>query len=282
VLTAADFVITPDYFRTIGMTVLRGRSFTEEDDASTARVVMVNQKFADRYLPGEDPVGKQIRLQVTGAPPGWSQIIGVVNNVKRYSESESEDPNVYETFLQRPRPGFSLVLRATGEPNGLITTMRNTVAGVDSELPLDRLMSMTGVIDREKGGDAFFSRALASFAFLALVLAAIGIYGLIAYSVGQRTYEIGIRIAMGAKRQDILKMIFREGMTMTAIGGAIGLALSLPLPKVFEAMFMDTHVHEPSLYFLVPLAIVAVALLAMYVPARWAARVDPMNALRQE
>jgi putative ABC transport system permease protein len=282
VLTAADFVITPDYFRTIGMTVLRGRSFTEEDDASTGQVVMVNQKFAERYLPGEDPVGKQIRLEVRGAPPGWSQIIGVVNNVKRYSESETEDPNVYEPFLQRPRPGFSLVVRATGEPNSLITEMRNTVAGVDSELPLDHLMSMAGVIDRERGGDAFFSRALADFAFLALLLAAIGIYGLIAYSVGQRTYEIGIRIAMGAKRLDILKMIFREGMTMTAIGGAIGLALSLPLPKVFEAMFIDTHVHEPGLYFLVPLVIVAVALLAMYVPARWAARVDPMNALRQE
>jgi putative ABC transport system permease protein len=282
VLTAADFVITPDYFRTIGMTVLRGRSFTEEDDAGTAHVVMVNQKFAERYLPGEDPVGKQIRLEVTGAPPGWSQIIGVVNNVKRYSESKTEDPNVYETFLQRPRTGFSLVVRATGEPNSLISEMRNTVAGVDSELPLDQLMSMTGVIDREKVGDAFFSRALAGFAFLALLLAAIGIYGLIAYSVGQRTYEIGIRIAMGAKRQDILKMIFREGMTMTAIGGAIGLALSLPLPKVFEAMFIDIRVREPILYFLVPLVIVAVALLAMYVPARWAARVDPMNALRQE
>jgi putative ABC transport system permease protein len=114
------------------------------------------------------------------------------------------------------------------------------------------------------------------------VLAAIGIYGLIAYSVGQRTYEFGIRIAMGAKRQDILKIIFREGMTMTAVGGTIGIALSLPLPKVFEAMFTDTHVHEPSLYFLVPLVILAVALLAMYVPARWAARVDPINALRQE
>jgi putative ABC transport system permease protein len=282
VLTTTDFVITPDFFRTIGMTVLRGRSFSEQDDSTKARVVMVNQKFVERFLPGEDPIGKQIRLEVTGAPPGWSQIIGVVNNVKRYSESQTEDPSVYEPFLQRPRPGFSLVVRATGEPNSLISGMRNTVAGLDTELPLDHLMSMSGVIDRQRGGDAFFSRALGGFAFLALVLAAIGIYGLIAYSVGQRTYEFGIRIAMGAKRQDILKIIFREGMTMTAVGGTIGIALSLPLPKVFEAMFTDTHVHEPSLYFLVPLVILAVALLAMYVPARWAARVDPINALRQE
>ena len=282
VLTAADFVITPDYFRTIGMTVLRGRPFTEHDDATAARVVIVNQKFVDRYLPSEDPVRKQIRLEVTGAPSGWTQIIGVVNNVKKYSESQTEDPNVYEPFLQRPRAEFALMVRATGDPNGLITEMRNTVAGVDTDLPLDHLMSMSAVIDRQKGGDSFFSRALAGFAVLALVLAAIGIYGLIAYSVGQRTYEIGIRIAMGARRQDVLRMIFREGMTMTAIGGAIGLALSLPLPKIFEAMFSDTHIHEPSLYFLVPLVILAVAVLATYVPARWAARVDPMHALRQE
>jgi putative ABC transport system permease protein len=282
VLTAADFVVTPDFFRTTGMTVLRGRSFSEQDGANATRVVMVNQKFAERYLPGEDPIGKQIRLEVTGAPSGWSQIVGVVNNVKRYSESETEDPNIYEPFLQRPRSQFSLIVRATGEPNSLITAIRGTVAGVDTELALDHLMSMSAVIDRQKGGDAFFSGALAIFAFLALVLAAIGIYGLIAYSVGQRTYEIGIRIAMGARGQDILKMIFREGMTMTAIGGAIGFVMSLPLPRVFESMFSDTHVHEPGLYFLVPIVILAVALLATYVPARWAARVDPMNALRQE
>ena len=173
-------------------------------------------------------------------------------------------------------------MRATGEPNRLATAMRNTVAEVDTELPLDHLMSMSAVIDRQRGGDAFFSRALAAFALLALILAAIGIYGLIAYSVGQRTYEIGIRIAMGAKAQDILKMIFREGMTMTAVGGAIGLAMSLPLPRIFEAMFVDTHVHEPRLYFLVPLVILAVALMATYLPARWAARLDPVDALRQE
>jgi putative ABC transport system permease protein len=123
---------------------------------------------------------------------------------------------------------------------------------------------------------------LGVFALLALGLAAIGIYGLIAYSVGQRTHEIGIRMAMGARNQDILQMIFREGLKMTVIGAAIGLALSIPLPEVFEAMLSDTHVHEPSLYFLVPIVILGVATMATYIPARWAARVDPMNALRQE
>jgi len=141
---------------------------------------------------------------------------------------------------------------------------------------------MSAVIERQNIGDEFFTRALGVFALLALGLAALGIYGLMAYSVGQRTYEIGIRVAMGARSQDILQMIFHEGLRMTVIGGAIGLALSIPLPHVFEATLTDTHVHEPSLYFLVPVVILAVATLATYIPARWAARVDPINALRQE
>jgi putative ABC transport system permease protein len=282
VRTAADFVITPEFFRTAGITVLRGRSFTEQDNGARERVVMVNQKFVERYLPGEDPIGKQVRLEVTGAPAGWSQIVGVVNNVKRYSESTAEDPNVYESFLQRPRAEFSLMIRVAGEPNSLVADLRNTLAQVDADLPLSRAMSMSEVIERQNVGDAFFTRALGTFALLALGLAAIGIYGLIGYSVGQRTYEIGIRMAMGAGRQHIFAMIFREGIKMTVIGGAIGLALSIPLPSIFEAMFSDTRVHEPSLYFLVPVVIVAVATIATYVPARWAAGIDPMNALRQE
>jgi len=282
VLTAADFVVSTEYFHTTAVAVLRGRSFTDQDNGMSPSVVMVNQKFADRYLAGQDPVGKQIHLEVSGAPVGWSQIIGLVKNVKRYSESEGEDPIVYEPFLQRPSGQFALVIRTTGEPDNLITALRNTAGQADSDSPLDHVMSMAAVIDRQNVGDQFFSRALAVFAFLALVLAAIGIYGLIAYSVGQRTYEIGIRIAMGARSQDILRMIFREGLKMTVIGGAIGLALSFPLPKIFESMLSDTHVHEPSLYFIVPVVILTVATLATYVPARWAARLDPINALRQE
>jgi len=282
VLTAADFVVTADFFRTIGMTVLSGRSFNDQDNSAAEHVVVVNQKFVDRYMPGEDVIGKRIRLEVTGAPAGWSQIVGVVNNVKRVPETEGEDPHVYESFLERPRAEFSLMVRATGRPDTLISDLRNTVAQVDAELPLSRPMSMSAVIDRQTGADDFFSRVLAAFAILALVLAAIGIYGLIAYSVGQRAYEIGIRMAMGARSQDILRMIFREGLNMTLIGGAIGLALSLPLPRVFEAIFIDTRVHEPGLYIFVPMVILAVATLATYVPAHRAARVDPMNALRQE
>jgi putative ABC transport system permease protein len=282
VLTAFDTVVTPDYFRTARISLLKGREFSDQDNESAPRVVVVNQKFVDRYLHGEEAIGKQIRAEVSGAPSGWSQIIGVVNNVKTYSETSAEDPGVFETFQQRPVSSFNVMVRSANEPNGLIPELRDTVAQIDAELPLARLMSMPAVIDRQKGGDQFFTRALAGFAFLALLLAAIGIYGLIAYSVGQRTYEIGIRMAMGAKSQDVLRMIFREGLIMTAIGGAIGFAMSLPLPKVFGAMFFDLHVNEPRLYFVVPIIVLIVACVASYIPARRAARVDPIHALRQD
>jgi putative ABC transport system permease protein len=282
VLTAFDTVVTPDYFRTARISLLKGRQFSDQDNASAPRVVVVNQKFVDRYLHGEEAIGKQIQAEVSGAPSGWSQIIGVVNNVKVYSEATAEDPGVYEPFLQRPFSSFNVMVRSTTEPNSLIPELRDTLAQIDAELPLARLMSMPAIIDRQKGGDQFFTRSLAGFAFMALLLAALGIYGLIAYSVGQRTYEIGIRMAMGAKSQDVLRMIFREGLMMVAIGGAIGFAMSLPLPKVFGAMFFDLNVNEPRLYLFVPVIVIALACLATYIPARRAARVDPIHALRQE
>jgi len=174
------------------------------------------------------------------------------------------------------------MVRASSDPNSLASALRNTVAQVDAELPLARVMSMPAIIERQGGGDSLFVSMLGSFATLALILAAIGIYGLIAYSVGQRTHEIGIRMALGASNPDVLRMVLWQGMKMSAIGTAVGLVLALPLPKVFEAMFYGLHLSEPRLYFIVPVAIIAVAMLATYIPARRATRIDPMAALHQE
>ncbi len=165
VLTATDTVVTPGYFRTTGISVLRGRSFSEQDNVKAPRVVMVNQKFIDHYLNGEDAIGKQIHMELSGAPAGWSEIIGVVNNVKAYSEAPREDPGVYEPYLQRPVASFSLMVRATADPNGLTSAVRNVVAEFDSELPLAHMASMSSIIELQGGGNMFFSRALASFAF---------------------------------------------------------------------------------------------------------------------
>jgi predicted permease len=280
--TALDVVVTADYFRAAGIPLLHGRTFTEMDNATTPRVILVNQEFVHRHLQDQEPLGKQIRLDVSGSTPEWSEIVGVVGNVKTYSEATADDPTAYELFLQRPVQTFSLMVRTSSDPNSLAAALRNAVAQADAELPLNRLMSMPNVIERQKAGNPFFGRVLGSFAFLALILAAIGIYGLIAYSVGHRTHEIGIRLALGANSPDVLRMVLWEGVKMTAIGGIIGLAMALPLPRIFDAMFYGIHVREPRLYFVVPVAILVVAMLATYIPARRATRVDPMVALRYE
>jgi putative ABC transport system permease protein len=245
-------------------------------------VLLVNQKFVERYLAGQEGLGREVRLEVNGAPAGWSQIVGIVSNVKTYSESTREEPEVYEAYLQRPVASFSVMVRTSSDPNALVSGVRNTAAQLDAELPLARVMSMPEVIESQRQGNPFFVYVMGTFSVLALLLAAIGIYGLIAYSVGQRAHEIGIRMALGARRQDVQRMVLSEGLKMSAVGGLIGLALALPLPKLFGAIFFDLHVHEPAVYFVVPVAILVVALVATYVPARRAARVEPMNALRQE
>ena len=235
-----------------------------------------------RDLQDQEPLAKEIQLDVGSAAPAWREIVGVVGNVKSYSEGTRDEPQVYEAFLQRPVASFSLMVRATSDPNSLTVAVRNEVAQVDAELPLDRVMSMAAVIEQQRAGNPLFVHILGIFALLVLLLAAVGIYGLVAYSVGQRMHEFGIRMAMGARTPDVLRMILWEGLKMVAVGGAIGLAIALPLPKLFDAIFFDLHFREPRLYFIVPLTILIVSMLATYIPARRASRVDPMLALRRD
>ena len=279
---ALDVVVTPDYFQATGTPLLRGRTFSDNDGATAPRVVVVSQKFVERYLNGAEPLGKQITLEVSGATAEPSQIVGVVGNVKTHSQSVRDDPEVYEPFLQRPVSNVSLIARAKGDPNVLASSLRNTMAQLDFELPLSQVMSMPAVIEAQKSGTPFFMRALGAFAAMALILAAIGIYGLVAYSVGQRIPEIGIRMALGANSRDVLRMVLAEGAKISVIGGMAGLTLALPLPRVFNAMFPDLHAGQPWIYIVVAITILLVAIAATYIPARRAAHVDPMQALWQE
>jgi putative ABC transport system permease protein len=276
---AYAMVASVDYFRAAGIALLRGRTFNESDDAAAPRVVVVNQEFVHRYFQNKDPLGQQIRLDVSGVAPEWSEIVGVVGNVKNYSEDPNDDPQAYEPFLQHPIPSFSLMVRSGSAPDNLATALRKAVAQMDVELPLLKVMSMPSVIATQRGGDRLFLEMLGGFALLALIMAAIGIYGLISYSVGQRTHEIAIRMALGAERWDVRRMVLWEGIKMAGIGAAIGFAVALPLPKLFAAMFNGLRAGDSRIYIVVPIALVLVAMLAAYIPARRASGIDPMRAL---
>ncbi len=265
-----------------GVPLLRGRALTEMDKGDAPRVVMVNQEFVHRYFQDRDPLGKQIQLDIQDAAPVWSEIVGVVSDVKNYSEGTQVDPEVYEAFLQRPVASFSIMLRSSVEPGSLTPELRHAVGQMDGELPLLQLMSMDRVLENHRSGNPLFERLLGTFALLALVLAAIGIYGLVAYSVGQRTHEIGIRLALGAKGSDISGMILRDGLKVAAIGSGIGLAAALPLPKLFDSIFVGLHFGSPGVYPVVAAAMLMVAVVATYAPARRAMHVDPTTALRNE
>lgn len=280
--TADHVMVTPEFFAAAGIAALRGRTFTSQDNANTPRVIVVNQLFVERYLGGGDAVGKQIKLETGDGTPAWEQIVGVVANVKHHSELTRIDPMVYEAFAQRPGGEIAMMLRGEAPPDAPIPALRRTVASLDPELPLLHVMSMEEVIEVQRNGDPVFEEILATFSVLALVLAAIGIYGLIAYSVRQRTQEFGIRLALGAKQRDIAGMVFREGLKVTAIASVIGLLLSLPLGRLFDSMFEGIEFVSPVVYPTMLALIVAVAMMATYIPARRAASVDPTSALRNE
>jgi predicted permease len=281
--TAADAVVTENYFRTASVPILRGRAFTKHDDTGAPRVVVVNQEFVHKYFQDRDPVGKQIQLDITDTPPVRSEIVGVVGNVRNYSEDPNMLPQVYEAYLQRPVASFSLLLRSNVEPSSLSPAVRQVVAQLDAELPMLRVMSMDDEINDQRNGNPLFERLLATFAILALILAAIGMYGLIAYSVGQRTREIGIRLALGAKGSDISRMILIEGLKVAVVGSSVGFVMALPLPKVFNSIFQSQVLFgAPAIYPIVLAVMLCVGFCATLGPARRATRVDPTAALRND
>ncbi|HET9741315.1 MAG TPA: ABC transporter permease [Terriglobales bacterium] len=280
---AVYFVVSPGYLAAAQIPLLRGRDFARSDNSSAPKVAIVNAEFARRFFPGVDPIGKTIRIDTPDPERAdWRMIIGIAGNVKNFSLQHSDDPEVYESYLQHPATAMNVVVRTAGDPGALAPSLRQAVYGLDKDLPLSDVESMTKLLNTQETGDHFFTAMLATFAGLALLLAAIGIYGMVAYSVGQRTREIGIRMAMGAQRKSILRMVVAQGAWLALIGGGIGLAMSLPLPQAFSAMFQDFYVTGTQVFIAVPLVIALTALLACYIPARRAVKVDPTRALRCE
>ena len=269
-------------FDVLGLKLMEGRTIAESDTATTHRVAVVNRVFAERFFPGESPLGRYIRMEYAG--PAWSEIVGIVGNIKASYRPKEEDAQVYESYLQEPTmdPEMWIAVRTAGDANAAARALRSAVWAMDRNQPVGSLATIARIIDRQQGGDYVFDALLGVFGALALVLAAVGIYGVVAYAVAQRTHEIGICMALGAHRGDILGAVIGKGMLLGVVSIAIGLAAAAPLPGLFRAMLQGYRVHSTPIFLCVPWGLLLVVLAAIYVPAARAARVDPMEALRYE
>jgi putative ABC transport system permease protein len=278
--SADYFAVGPNYFRTMEIPLMRGRDFSDSDNASAPVVAIVNREFARRFFAKGDAIGS--RIEVDEGRHKQAQIVGIVGNVNKYVGQLSPHPQIYECFLQIPFAGMTLLLRSRLAPSTLAPLLRSAVWSVDKDQPVGRIQTMKDLFADNIGGDKLMVALMGIFAGLALMLAAIGIYGVIAYSVNQRTREIGIRVALGAQKKDVLGLVLRQGGLLAAIGCAIGFALALPLPRLFGAILNGIAPQGPVVAIAVALIVAAVSLFATYIPARRAAKVDPMVALRYE
>jgi putative ABC transport system permease protein len=273
--------ITPDYFRAMGIRLLRGRTFTWADNEGSLPVAIINESAARQYWPNEDAMGKRVKLE-DGSAPVWRQVIGMVGDVRQDSLVKAGRPEVYAPLLQAPVPYLVLAVRTRAEPTALTAAVRHAVMAVDRDQPLFRIQTMQQVVEDSVAGRRFQMSLLGIFATIALGLAAIGIYGLMSYTVNQRTHEIGIRMALGARREDVLNLVVRHGMMLAIAGVVLGTVGALLLTRLLSGMLYGVAVNDPTTLLSVATLLIGVAALASFIPARRATRVDPMVALRYE
>jgi putative ABC transport system permease protein len=265
----------------MGIPLLRGRSFTEQDNRTAPPVVLINETMAKQYFPDEDPIGK--RINVTNGPERFREIVGIVGDVKQYGLTQPSPLQTYEPYRQNSFSGVTLVVRTVGDPTTLTSTVRDQVHQLDKDQPLGTTRTLGQLVAGSVAQERFIMLLLGVFAAVALVLAAVGLYGVVSYSVTQRTQEIGIRMALGAARRDVLRLVVGHGMLLTIIGVAIGLggALAVSTLLMSKLLFAVTAV-DPLTFVAIPVVLAAVALGACLVPARRAMKVDPMVVLRYE
>ena len=275
------YAATPDYFRAMGMRLVRGRWFNEQDGRTGRRAVIINESFARRFWPNEVPIGKRMDL-FYGSVEGWQEIVGVVADVRREGLDRAVTLEGYLPYAQSALNVMTLAVRATGDPAQLASAVRSQVLAVDPEQPVFNVKTMQQVVSDSLGARRLSTFLLALFAGLAMLLAAIGIYGVVSYWVSQRTREIGIRTALGAERADILRLVLGRGMLLVGIGVVGGLLASLALTRFLASLLFGVSTHDALTMAAVPVTLGLIALAACYVPARRAARVDPLVALRFE
>ena len=276
-------VVGPGYFSTMGIPLVRGRDFSEQDKADSARVVIVSEKTARHFWPGENPIGKRLKPGSTNRNIPWIEIIGVVKDVRQNDFVSEPKMQMYMPYQQlNSFAPNALVVRTNVEPLSLAGAVRNAIWAVDKDQPVSNLRSMDEIVSEAVARQRFSMLLLGIFAALAMVLAAVGIYGVMSYSIAQRTREIGLRIALGAQKSDVLKMILRQGLRFVAAGLAIGLAASFVLTRVMASLLFGISATDPATFVSISLVLIAVALLASYIPAVRAMKIDPMLALRYQ
>jgi putative ABC transport system permease protein len=285
-LITNSHLIGADYLKTMGIPLIRGRAFTEQDNSNAPRVFLVNETLARRYFPGEDPVGRRISVSLRASgeeKDKMGEIVGVVGDVKHHALDKESGPECYVPYLQIPDTYMTVVLRTSSpDPAAMAPVLRNAIQQVDPEEPVADVTTMNQVLAKSVATRRFNMLLLGIFASVALVLAGVGIFGVMNYSVAQRTHEIGIRMALGARQTDVLKMVIGQGMIFTFIGLGLGLIAAFALTRVMSSLLYNVGATDPLTFVGVPLILMVVAFIACYIPARRATRVDPMIALRYE
>jgi putative ABC transport system permease protein len=278
-LSADARAITPGYFSTMGIPMLRGRDFNEKDRGQSPLTLIVSEKFAERCWPNENPIGKRFK---PGFNNPFGEVVGVVGNVRNLRLEDEGRPAFYFSYGHIGMPNLALVVRTTVPPESLAAEMRSSVAAIDAELPVFNIHSMDEFVANASGQQRFQAVLLGLFSGLSLLLAAVGIYGLMSFLVKQRTHEIGIRMALGANRAQVLKLVVMKGLTLTAFGVVAGVIGAWALTRLMESMLFGVTPTDAATFGVVCGVLVLVALLACYIPARRATKVDPLIALRYE
>jgi len=275
-------VISSDYFSAMGVAMLKGRDFDDRDTREAPKVTIIDERLAREYWPEDDPIGKRIRFGPPEDNEPWHTIVGVVGDVRHERLDASTRKSVYLPFAQMPIGGSGLAIRTAGRPRDLISAVRSQLRDLDPDLPLTQVMPMTEVVARSVWQPRLYTALFGVFAAVALILATIGIYGVMSYAVTQRTREIGLRMALGAQRQDVLKLVVGQGVLLASIGVGIGLVAALALTRLMSSLLFGVTTTDPITFAAVSVLLAGVALGACFVPALRAAKVDPMVALRYE
>jgi putative ABC transport system permease protein len=281
-------MVTPDFFKTFGIQIEKGRAITEQDVAGGLPVAVVNETFAKKYLSNVDPLTQRLAVEklipgVTklGPPIEW-QIVGVYHNVHNGGVRGDGFPEIVVPFWQSPWPQAGLAVRTFGDPASMTKSITAVVRSVDPNLPLDQVKTMDQLVDESLAGDRFSTVLFSSFAGVALLLAAIGIYGVMSFAVAQRTHEIGLRIALGAGPNQVLRLVLQEGMVLAFLGLLVGLAGTYFVGRVMKTLLYQVNAMDPAAISAVATVLLLAAFFACYIPARRATQVDPMVALREE